>query len=291
MKRVGLAMAMFLMAGSAMAAQGPNGLIVLLTDYGSDSVYVGALKGAIYSKYPEARIDSITHAIPPFDITTGAFMLMETCKEFPAGTTFCAIVDPGVGTARKGAVLRTQSGHYFIGPDNGLLWLVAQRMGIAELYECSNRALWREGQLSHTFHGRDIFGPVSAAVAKGTPLSEVGGKLDKLTALPLSASTSEPGKVTGESIWNDPYGNIITNISFEDLDKAGFQENEVVTVTLDQSTFDAPLKKTYSDVPEGERLGVIQSLGFLEFAINMGSLADQLKAGAHAKITVVKKVK
>ena len=158
-------------------AAAPNGLVVLLTDFGADAVYVGALKGAMYTKFPEIRIDAISNSVPPFDVVAGAHMLAEAANEFPLGTTFCCVVDPGVGTDRKRIVLETKTGHCFVGPDNGLLSLVAHRYGLAELREIANPKLFRQGEMSQTFHGRDVFGPVAAARAGGVARGEVGPEL------------------------------------------------------------------------------------------------------------------
>lgn len=279
---------LLLAAASAQGAVTPNGLVVLLTDYGADSVYVGAIKGAIYTKFPQARIDAISNAVPPFDIAAGAFMLAEAAREFPPGTTFCCVVDPGVGTERKCVALETNSGHLFVAPDNGLLSLVAQRLGVAAVRECSNRALWREGKLSHTFQGRDIFGPVSAALASGVPLEQVGAALERLTPLDLGEVVTKDGNVSGTVVRVDPYGNLITNIGFEDLERLGFKKDDVIDVTIGKAAFQIPLKQTYSDVAKGARVGLIQSYGYLEFAVNLGSLAGEIKEEAHAAVSIRK---
>lgn len=278
-----------LLAASALAGAAPNGLVILLTDYGADSIYVGTLKGAIYMKFPQARIDAITNAVPPFDVATGAYMLVEACREFPEGTTFCCVVDPGVGTERKCVVLATESGHVFVGPDNGLLSLVARKYGTVEVRECTNQALWREGRISHTFHGRDIFGPVAAALAGGTPLKDAGPTIKGLKELDSPEAQVEAGLIRGAVTYVDGYGNMITNITYEDLTGAGFKKHDVVEVVIGKTKFDAPLEETYSDVPKGARLGLVQSLGYLEFAVNMGSLGAEIKEEAHAPVEVRKK--
>ncbi|HNR33305.1 MAG TPA: SAM-dependent chlorinase/fluorinase, partial [Candidatus Hydrogenedentes bacterium] len=166
--------ALLALATGVMAFGAPVGRVVLCTDYGVDSVYVGILKGVIYDKFPDARVDSLTNAIPPFDIEAGARILAEGCAVYPPGTVFCCVVDPGVGTSRKGVVLETDTGQVFVAPDNGLLTLVAERDGVRALHEIANAAIWREGALSSTFHGRDIFGPVAATIAP-TSIDAVAG--------------------------------------------------------------------------------------------------------------------
>lgn len=265
----------------------PNGLVILLTDYGSDSVYVGLIKGAIYASNPEAKVDSITNAVPPFDIQAGAYLLEEGCVTFPKGTVFCVIVDPGVGTKRKPIVLATKNGQYFVGPDNGIMTLVAQRFGIAEIRECTNERLWR-GDVSTTFHGRDIFGPVAGALSRGLPLDEIGKKLDGMVTLDLPKSHIDGGAVTGTVIRTDIYGNLVTNIRRDDFDALGIDRGGRVDVGIGDEHFTAPYVSTYGDVPQGERLVLIQSAGFVELAANMSSLAESVKEGLNAKVTLAK---
>lgn len=270
------------------AGAAPNGMVVLLTDYGADSIYVGALKGAIYSKFKDAKVDTMTNSVPPFDVATGAYLLLETCDEFPVGTVFCCVVDPGVGTERKCVVLETKDGRYFVAPDNGLLWLVAERYGVAQLRESTNRALWRSGRVSHTFHGRDIFGPVSGALAGGTPLAEVGPELDKLIEIDFGTAVVKEGVVSGRVVRSDPYGNLITNIVADDLAGLDLRLGDSMAVTLGKTSYTAPLVRTYGDVPRGERLILIQSAGQVECAINLGSLAESSGEGLHALVTLRK---
>jgi hypothetical protein len=273
---------------AASAAVTPNGLVVLLTDYGADSIYVGTLKGAIYAKSPTVRIETLTNSVPPYDILVGAHLLAEGSKEFPSGTTFCCVVDPGVGTGRKAIVLETKNGQFFVGPDNGLLSLVARRDEIASLREAANKALWRQGPLSHTFQGRDIFGPVAAAVASGVPLSEVGPEIKDIVRLQNEESRIEGGIVHGKVVRTDDYGNIVTNIAAEDLERIGLKPNDTAEIMIGKARFVAPRKSTYSDVPKGERVLLVQSSGLVECAINLGTLAGAIGEGVHADVTVKK---
>jgi S-adenosylmethionine hydrolase len=288
MKRHGRLLLMMLIAGLCRADVVANSLVVLFTDYGADSIYVGALKGAIYAKFPLARIDTLTNSVPPFDVATGAYLLAEACREFPKGAVFCCVVDPGVGTDRKRIVLETKTGHRFVGPDNGLFTLVARRFGIAELREATNQKLWREGEVSHTFQGRDVFGPVAAALASGVPLAEVGPELKDLVRLPLEESRVEGDTVRGTVVRSDGYGNLVTNITAKDLEKVGLQKNDRLDLTIGKARFTAPLKSTYADVPEGRAVILVQSSGYLECAINLRNLADEIHEGAHAPVTLRK---
>lgn len=287
MKRIGMAAAAVLLAAGAGAQ--PNGMVILLTDYGADSIYIGILKGAIYAKFPEAKVDSITNSIPSFDIVAGAYILAEACREFPAGTTFCGIVDPGVGTSRRCIVLETKTGQRFVGPDNGLLSLVAQRDGVVHLREASNPALWRAGIKSSTFHGRDIFGPVAASLARGVPIEEAGPELPEMVQLAITASRVENGMAYGSVVRADSYGNLITSITASDLDTLGAKLGDPMQITVGGAVFSAPYVSTYADVAEGEKLLLIQSMGLVECAVNKGNLAERLGAGLHADVTLRKK--
>jgi len=266
----------------------PNGMVILLTDYGMDSVYVGAIKGAIYATFPNARVDAITNSVPEFDVLAGAFCLAEAAPNFPAGTVFCCVVDPGVGTERRVVVLRTKSGHIFVAPDNGLLTLVADKLGIASSFEGNNRALWRDTIPSNTFHGRDIFGPLAANLASGVPIEKVGEPLAEIVRLDIPKSEVVEGKVSGVVIRVDSYGNIITNIPQEHLTTLGVNQNDLLKITLGKTEFTAPLVATYGAVEKGARLAVVQSAGYLEFAVNLGNLANETGEGLYAPVTVQK---
>lgn len=276
-----------LLTCSVIAQAGPNGSVILFTDYGVDSLYVGILKGVIHGKAPQVRVDSLTNAVPPFDVETGAYMIAEGCAFLPPGTVFCCVVDPGVGSTRKGVVLETLKGQYFVAPDNGLLTLVAQRDGIKAIYETENAALWREGTLSSTFHGRDIFGPVAAAIASGTALKEVGPPLDSLMMLPLAAARVEEDAARGEVTRIDEYGNVITSIPGVMLTGTlAVPLGEALAVTIGGQSFAAKFVRTYSDVAKGGYLVLVQSSGFVECAINLGSLGMAIGAKPHDAVSI-----
>lgn len=266
-----------------------NGLVVMLTDYGADSIYVGAIKGAMYTKNPAVRIDAISNSVPPFDVLAGAYMLAEVCGEFPAGTTFCCVVDPGVGTPRKCIVLETNAGQRFVAPDNGLLSIAAERFGVKQIREAANTAFWRAGAMSSTFHGRDVFGPVAAMLAGGEPLENAGPELKDLMRLEAAQARVGGGAAKGVVIREDTYGNLITNITAKDLEQLSIKPGETVQITIGKTCFDAPWKTTYADVPEGQKLVLIQSIGLLECAVNKGSLAKTTGEGLHAPVVLRKK--
>lgn len=266
----------------------PNGLVILLTDYGAADFYVGALKGAIYSAFPQARIDSITHEVPPFDIREGAYLLAGAAREFPLGTTFVAVVDPGVGTERKPLAAETESGHFFVAPDNGLLTLVFAELGVRRVHEITNPQVLRPGALSSTFHGRDLFGPAGAHLAAGFPLVEVGPELKQWVTLKIETGRLEEGAVLGEVVHVDRYGNLLTNIPRELLAQLPAQRGDRLKVTVGEQTRKMPFVKTYGDVPEGEFLLLIHSLDEVEIAINLGSAAGVTGARAGTKVKIAR---
>ena len=266
------------------AAAASNGMVALLTDYGADTIYVGVLRGAILSKNPDARIETVTNSVPNYDIVAGAYLLAEACKQWPAGTTFCCVVDPGVGTARNSIALETKTGQYFVGPDNGLLALVAQRDGIAALHVASNTKYFGPNALSSTFQGRDIYGPVAASIAGGTTLSDLGPKLDAMVPVDIEEARVEDGAIHGVVVRSDDYGNLVTNIPAELMAKIGVAKGGRVDAQIGDEEMTLPYLNTYADVAKGEPLLCAQSMGMVEAAVNQGSMATLANAGIHAKV-------
>ncbi|MCG8584058.1 MAG: SAM-dependent chlorinase/fluorinase, partial [Pirellulales bacterium] len=189
--------------------------ISLTTDFGTRDWFVGAMKGVIAGIAPKARVIDVTHEITPGDPRGGAFALAAACEFFPRGTVHVAVVDPGVGGARRPVAIRTRR-FVFIGPDNGVLWPAATRDGVKSVRELANRRMF-PGPVSMTFHGRDIFCPVAARLASGAAFSKVGPKIDDPAELTLPAAERLGDRVAGEVTWIDRFGNLITNIPTTDL--------------------------------------------------------------------------
>ncbi len=268
-------------------AKSTNGLVVLLTDYGQRDYYVGALKGAIYATYPKARIDDISHDVTPFDIWEGAYTLLLAAKEFPEGTVFVAVVDPGVGTNRRNMVLETKDGKFFVAPDNGLLTFVAEGMGVANVREIRNRALMRAMEsFSSTFHGREILGPVGAHLAAGVPMDRLGPEMKDFVRLKIPRAQVRDGRISGQVVRIDRYGNVVTNITEHHLQEAGIKRGDQLSVSLGGKRLEVRLVSTYGDVPEGERLCHLESHKFLEVAINLANLAKTLGVSVGDEVVV-----
>ncbi|MDP3939459.1 MAG: SAM-dependent chlorinase/fluorinase [Deltaproteobacteria bacterium] len=274
-------------AAGAPDATSPRPLLTLLTDFGNNDFYVPTLKGAIYSVDPNARIVDLTHEVVPFDVREAAFLLAESSREFPAGTIFVGIVDPGVGTDRKPIAIRTRDGSYFVGPDNGILIEAAELRGIAEVREIRNRGYQRRGDRSSTFHGRDLFGPAGASLGKGMPFEPIGPRRETWVRIERKAPSGGKGKASGEVLHADSYGNLLTNLTEDHMAGAGLRAGKRLSVHIGGASFDASFVETYASVPSGERLVTVGSTGRIEIAINEGNLAETLGVGAGQIVSLV----
>jgi S-adenosylmethionine hydrolase len=251
------------------------GILTLLTDFGRGDGYVAAMKGTALSISPTLRLVDITHEVPQQDIFRAALILKQVAHTFPVGTVHVVVVDPGVGTARRPIVVEC-GGHYFVGPDNGVLTLAA--VPPRQAYHITNRDLMLE-RLSRTFHGRDIFAPTGAHLASSAAPEDVGPAVDDIMEIPMPRPTTDKGSITGEVIYADQYGNLMININEEHL--TGI---DPVTMTLNVSGISIEgLKQTYGDVAIGELVFYIGSTGYLEVARREGNARHYLGAprGAH----------
>ena len=230
----------------------------------------------MYSIAPELRIVDLTHEVTPFSILDGARFLDGASPYFPAGTVFVVVIDPGVGSTRKAVVVKSKRGQYFVLPDNGLMTLVQDRDGIEAAREITNRDWMIGSALSSTFHGREIFSPVGAHVARGDDWTQVGPEVDmkKLVRLDLAAPHLDESGLSGEVIATDgPFGNLVTNISGEDFLKLGYGHGQNVRVTIGKAEMNIPFVRTFSDVPLKKPLLYIDSRGHLALGVNQGSFA------------------
>lgn len=267
----------------------PTGLIALLSDYGEKDFYVGTVKGVIYGIFPGARVVDISHDVTPFDVREGAVTLLLAARKFPAGTVFVGMVDPGVGTERRAIAVETENDQFFVGPDNGLFTLVMQEFGAREIREITNQE-WMLTPVSDTFHGRDIFAPAAAHLARGEPLGDAGPFVQDPFWLSIRPARLEGDKLLGEVLLIDRYGNIQTNITREMFDRLGLAVGDGVSVQLGDQTINSRIQRTYGDAPEGESLVLVASTDFVEIAINMGSAAEEYGAEVGAPVIVQKGV-
>jgi S-adenosylmethionine hydrolase len=266
----------------------PNGIVALLTDYGDKDFYVGAIKGVIFSRFSQAKVVDITHRITSYNIEEGAFTLLMSAKEFPTGTVFVAIVDPGVGTTRKPIVVVTNDGKLFVGPDNGLFTLVMQEFGVKEVREITNKTWMRKGRISTSFHGRDIFAPTAAMLASGKRAADAGPELKDYVTLKLHPAEVRDGKIIAEVVFIDQYGNIQINSNADMLERIGAKTGSDITVKIGTVEKQCRVATTYGDVPQGSLLLFRASTDLIEIAINEGSAAAAFNAGLGAKVTIQK---
>lgn len=251
-------------------------IITLLSDFGLKDPYVAEMKATILSICPDSQIIDISHKIEKFNIRIGAFILASATPYFPIGTIHVAVVDPGVGTERRSIIVETTL-CFYVGPDNGLLMLSAERQGIRHVYQISNPQ-YILPRVSRTFHGRDIFAPAAAHLARGCLPSEFGHETYNYVFPHFAEPSLRGSKLTGEVLNMDDFGNVITNISVQDLEKIKVQEGSLLQVRFGHRVLTLKLCSAYGEVPAGELLTVIGSHDFLEIALNQGSAAQALKA-------------
>ncbi len=257
-------------------------IITLTTDFGLADHYVGTMKGVLLSRCPDARLIDISHDVPPFSIYSGAYTIDQAAPYFPPGAIHLIVIDPGVGTERK--PLLVESGEqYFIAPDNGVLSMVVARNGVPKVREIANRSLWLDSP-SSTFHGRDVFAPVAAALASGAASpAEVGPLLPRIELLPdLEPKQTQDGVWKGKLLAVDRFGNAVTNF------KTGTFAR-IVTGSFALSIGDHKItdfRRTFGIAPSGLCFAYIGSSGYIEVAANQQSAAKLLNASPGDYITL-----
>lgn len=244
-------------------------VIALLTDFGTKDYFVGAMKGAILTINPQANILDITHDIDRHDVRSAAFNLKACLHDFPPQTIFVAVVDPGVGSARR-PIIASAYGRFFVAPDNGLLSPVIDGVDPQEIFEISD-ARFTSKTASHTFHGRDIFAPAAAHLSLGVAPSEFGPAIGEIVTLDMPQPIQiSPGVLRGEVINIDSFGNLVTNLITGELP-------EHFQLTIAGRTINHQAG-SYSEGRPGELFVIEGSAGFIEISVNGGSAADTLSA-------------
>ncbi len=253
-------------------AQPPT--VVFMTDFGVIDDSVALCKGVMYGITPNLRIVDLTHQVTPFLIRDGALYLFGASPYFATGTVFVVVIDPGVGSSRKAVVVKTKRGQFFVLPDNGLMTMVEDRDGIEGIREITNPDWMVGAKISSTFHGRDIFSPAGAHIARGDDWTEAGPAVKELVRLDLKPATVDDKGLSGEVIALDgPFGNLITNISAEDFLKLGYRRGDKLKVAIAGREIEMPFVRTFSDVPLKRPLLFIDSRGRASFALNQASFA------------------
>ena len=280
------------MATSSPGARAP---IAILTDFGYCDHYAGVMKGVIASISPQAPIIDLTHGIPPQQVLAGALVLRESVNFFPHRTIFLGVVDPGVGTDRKPIAVETKSGFRLVGPDNGLLWLAAERAEIKRIVELRSPR-YRLPKVSASFHGRDIFAPAAAWLWRGVPMGEFGPPLQTMTQLEPSRVVETQNELYGKVIYIDGFGNLITNISRATFERFArrFQQcrlsirikERAPTVTLMRKGLKIALYAAYAEALPGAPLAIFGSFDLLEIAVREGNAARHFNAALGAPVLI-----
>lgn len=253
----------------------PPTLITLTTDFGTAGYYVGAMRGVLLSLHPEARLVDITHEVTPYSVLEASWVLSEACPRFPEDTVHLAVVDPGVGGRRKPLIVRSQ-GHWFVGPDNGLFTPFLEDE--ASVYRIRDAVALPNS--SATFHGRDLFAPAAARLARGEPVLDLAEPVAQAMRLHLPRPRRDGRQVVGQVLYADRFGNLVTNIHRDNLKPEEPWEVLVGAYRI------ARVARTYQDGSLGESLALFGSSGFLELAVVEGDAAAQLGVGRGERVRV-----
>ncbi len=253
-----------------------NPLIALFTDFGTRDAYVAQMKGAVFTIHPGARLVDLNHEAGRFDIRGAAYLLAASAAFFPARTIVVAVVDPGVGSARRPIMLQTDRDKWFIGPDNGLFTEVIGREGLRTAAVLDRPAYFRSVDISATFHGRDIFAPIAAHLAAGVSPERLGSPMSDVVTLSRTLPRQSDGALIGEIIHIDHFGNVVTNLTPEWL--CGLSLPPRAFCIHRAKSYAVQMVNTYAEGDSGHLLGLINSDQYVEFAIAEGSAESRLSA-------------
>lgn len=256
-------------------------VVAFLSDFGTRDHYAGTMKGVVLGVCPDATLVDIGHDIPAHDVLAGALELAACYRYFPAGTTFLVVVDPGVGSSRRG--IAAECGDYkFVAPDNGVLSAVFRDTPPKKVVELTERKYAR-ATISRTFEGRDRFAPAAGWLAKGVALVSLGKTLATYQLIDLPRPVLGPTEITGEIVRVDRFGNLITNIDHRSFAQLADQGRLAITAGDHEVQ---RIVDTYADAPAGEVCALFGSTDHLEIAVNAGDAARALGLSRHAKVRV-----
>ncbi len=270
-------------------------IVTLLTDFGTADTYVAQMKGQILSICPDATLVDVTHQVPPQDILTGALLLAQSACCFPAGTVHLVVVDPGVGTGRRMIAVEADcrrpnseawQAQRFVLPDNGLISGIQRQHRIARIVELSNSQFWAQS-ISHTFHGRDVMGPVAAHWASGAKIEQFGEAISTCVTLDWPEPIVRGNVVEGQILTVDHYGNAVSNIPPGMLVSAHGGRHLSYRVSIGGRTLDLPWVETYGHRRNGESVLLQGSHGLMEIAEVAGHAArrHRIQTGMACSIT------
>ncbi len=251
-------------------------VVTLLSDFGLRDGYVAQMKGTILNSCPNAIVTDISHNVERYDVPTGSFILETTVPYFPEGTVHVAVVDPGVGSARKAIVIECEKG-ILVGPDNGLMVRASERLGLKSIYQIREPEFQRK-PLSTTFHGRDIFAYAAGLIACGRKPEGVGPRISKVERLRISPPRLLERRLVCQILHTDTFGNVITNVDERLVREIPVESEGRVNVQVGAKKLRAHYARSYYEVEKGALAVLLGSQGFLEIAVREGSARDKLNA-------------
>jgi S-adenosylmethionine hydrolase len=259
--------------------------ITFLSDYGHQDEFVGVCHGVIERIAPGATVIDLAHGILPRDIRAGALVLRNALPFVPRGVHL-AVVDPEVGTARRALAVRCHHGHHFVGPDNGLLWPAIECSGGVDVAVDISASPFALDPVSATFHGRDLFSPVAARLALGTPVEEAGTPIprDDVSQLELPSPRLAEREVGAQVIAVDRFGNLRLNVSRKEMEDAGFTAGEALRVRVGRRLRRATFARTFADAPPGEAVVYEDSSAAISIALNGQSAVEALAAAPGTEV-------
>jgi hypothetical protein len=260
-------------------------VITLLTDYGLRDSYVAEMKGAILRINPDVALIDISHSVDSYDVREGAFHLARSVNYFPDGTIHVAVVDPGVGGKRSSLIFKTSKG-YLVGPDNGLLAPAAERLGVKKVYRITDRSLLPE-RVSDVFDGRDTFGPIAAYLSRGEQPRSFGPETNEYMKIPsYSPPIRLDGGLEASIIHIDGFGNLVTNVTYDELGELGVTSGSEITITIGTKRFRVSYVRSFSAVPVGKLLALVAGGGYLEISVNQGNAQKLLEINRDEKMYI-----
>ncbi|MBN2121054.1 MAG: SAM-dependent chlorinase/fluorinase [Candidatus Omnitrophica bacterium] len=255
--------------------------IALITDFGLKDNFAGVIKGVCLKINPEASLIDISHGVLPQNILEASFLLLKSFSFFPGGTVFLVVVDPGVGSQRRALAVKTRN-FYFVGPDNGVLWQSAAKDGIKKIISLTNKKYFLK-EPSSTFHGRDIFAPCASYLSKGMDINKLGNSLNKIKSLCLPMASLENNRLSGEILYIDKFGNLVTNITKSQFLK--FTKRRRFRLHI-KSRVVNKIYSFYNQALSNNLFLCEGSFGFLEISLREKSAAALLRAKLKDKIIV-----
>ncbi len=260
-------------------------IVTLTTDFGTNDHFVGAVKGVILEIVPEAAIVDITHAVQAFDVLDGALAIAQAYSYFPTGTVHMVVVDPGVGTTRR-PILASSDGFHFVAPDNGVLSMVYAREERIRVRHISSEHYFRQ-PISNTFHGRDVFAPVAAYLAKQVDSDKFGDEIEDYVkfAAPRPKPAGE-NRIRAVVLKVDRFGNLITNVKPDDVPALFAAKPGAFKIVVGSKEI-TEIHQNYAEGGPGEVFGILGSMGYLEIVANRAAAAQLTGAGKGSEVSII----